>query len=87
MPPQLIDTLIQAIGSDKVKTDQAFLMERRHDYSVLSQLADLQGRGAPTPACVVTPKDTEDVVAILEGTYTDHMNFRYSFSGTDFQRK
>ncbi|ALC17202.1 acetate kinase [Desulfuromonas soudanensis] len=30
---------------------------------------------------------TEDVVGILEGTYTDHMNFRYSFSGTDFQRK
>jgi acetate kinase len=30
---------------------------------------------------------TEDVAAILEGTYTDHMNFRYSFSGRDFQRK
>ena len=30
---------------------------------------------------------TEDVVAILEDTYTDHMNFDYSFSGKDFQRK
>ena len=30
---------------------------------------------------------TEDVVAILEGTYTDHMNFKYSFSSSDFQRK
>lgn len=30
---------------------------------------------------------TEDVVAILEGTYTDHMNFRYSFCSSDFQRK
>jgi acetate kinase len=30
---------------------------------------------------------TEDVAAILEGTYTDHMNFRYSFSDRDFQRK
>jgi acetate kinase len=30
---------------------------------------------------------TEDVVAILEGTYTDHMNFRYSFCSPDFQRK
>ncbi len=29
---------------------------------------------------------TEDVAAILEGTYTDHMNFPYSFSGADFQR-
>ena len=27
---------------------------------------------------------TEDVVAILEKTYTDHMNFEYSFSGKDF---
>ncbi len=30
---------------------------------------------------------TEDVVAILEGTYTDHMNFTYSFSSSAFQRK
>jgi acetate kinase len=30
---------------------------------------------------------TEDVVAILEGTYTDHMNFKYSFSSSEFQRK
>jgi acetate kinase len=30
---------------------------------------------------------TEDVVAILEGTYTDHMNFTYSFCSAEFQRK
>ncbi len=30
---------------------------------------------------------TEDVVAILDGTYTDHMKFTYSFSHRDFQRK
>jgi len=30
---------------------------------------------------------TEDVVAILEGTYKDHMNFNYSFSENTFQRK
>jgi len=29
---------------------------------------------------------TEDVVAILEKTYTDHMNFTYSFSKKEFQR-
>ena len=29
---------------------------------------------------------TEDVVAILNGTYTDHMNFEYSFAGRDFVR-
>ncbi|MRR06820.1 MAG: acetate kinase [Deltaproteobacteria bacterium] len=27
---------------------------------------------------------TEDVAAILDGTYTDHMNFEYSFSRADF---
>ncbi|UFS70596.1 acetate kinase [Geomonas sp. RF6] len=30
---------------------------------------------------------TEDVAAILAGTYTDHMNFEYSFSRPDFVRK
>ena len=30
---------------------------------------------------------TEDVVAILDGTYTNHMNFTYSFSSKEFQRK
>lgn len=30
---------------------------------------------------------TEDVVAILEETYTDHMNFQYSFGSEEFQRK
>jgi len=30
---------------------------------------------------------TEDVVGILNGTYTDHMNFQYSFAKADFVRK
>ncbi|MGE4580452.1 MAG: acetate kinase [Desulfuromonadales bacterium] len=30
---------------------------------------------------------TEDVVGILEDTYTDHMQFSYSFASSDFQRK
>jgi acetate kinase len=30
---------------------------------------------------------TEDVVAILNGTYTDHMQFEYSFARPDFVRK
>ncbi|WP_321369850.1 acetate kinase [uncultured Desulfuromusa sp.] len=30
---------------------------------------------------------TEDVVAILEETYTDHMHFKYSFAEKTFQRK
>jgi len=30
---------------------------------------------------------TEDVVGILNGSYTDHMNFKYSFAKADFVRK
>ncbi|MEJ2201263.1 MAG: acetate kinase [Desulfuromonadaceae bacterium] len=30
---------------------------------------------------------TEDVVAILEGTYADHMAFQYSFAGKEFKRQ
>lgn len=30
---------------------------------------------------------TEDVVGILEETYRDHMNFKYTFSSSEFQRK
>jgi acetate kinase len=30
---------------------------------------------------------TEDVAAILDGSYTDHMHFEYSFSKSDFERK
>jgi len=29
---------------------------------------------------------TEDVAAILDGTYTDHMNFEYSFARDDYKR-
>jgi acetate kinase len=41
---------------------------------------------------IVIPTDeelvfTEDVVAILNGTYRDHMNFEYSFASRKFQRQ
>jgi acetate kinase len=29
---------------------------------------------------------TEDVAAILDGTYSDHMSFEYSFAGADFKK-
>jgi acetate kinase len=29
---------------------------------------------------------TEDVAAILDGTYSDHMSFKYSFAGADFKK-
>ena len=47
--------------------------------------------GSPVKVFVIPTDEelvfTEDVVAILEGTYTDHMNFKYSFSSSDFQRR
>ncbi|MBW1950588.1 MAG: hypothetical protein JRJ18_13775, partial [Deltaproteobacteria bacterium] len=45
--------LIQALGPELVLTDRVTLKDRRHDYWLLSQLEDLQGRGVPDPLCVV----------------------------------
>ncbi len=61
----IVDTLTEAVGADKVRTDDATLLERRHDSWVLSQLADVQGRPGVTPACVVQPASVGDVVAVV----------------------
>jgi len=61
----IVETLRAALDPDKVKTDPASLKDRRHDYWVLSLLADQQGHGAPAPACVVQPADTQDVVTVV----------------------
>ena len=53
MNNEVIEKLIQAIGAKKVRTDEAMLKQRRRDYSAPNELADLQGRGAPNPACVL----------------------------------
>ncbi len=63
---EVIARLRQAVDETKVRTNLEFLAERRHDYSVLSQLADLKGRGCPNPACVVTPSTTNDVAAVVK---------------------
>ena len=65
MTSSIIETLQKALGAEKVFTDSHTLSERRHDYWVLSQLEDMQGRGAPEPLCVVQPAETKDVVAIV----------------------
>jgi alkyldihydroxyacetonephosphate synthase len=61
----VVERLRGALGEDVVSTDPAVLADRRRDYWVLSQLDDLQGRGAPQPACVVRPKTLADVVAVV----------------------
>jgi alkyldihydroxyacetonephosphate synthase len=65
MGSSIVETLQNALGAEKVFTDSHTLSERRHDYWVLSQLEDMQGRGAPEPLCVVQPAETKDVVAIV----------------------
>jgi alkyldihydroxyacetonephosphate synthase len=61
----IIKTLTDKIGAAKVRTDDATLQERRHDYWVMSYLDDIQGRPAPKPACVVQPDSVDDVVAVV----------------------
>jgi alkyldihydroxyacetonephosphate synthase len=65
MTAAIVDILREKLGSEKVITDSHVLTERRHDYWVLSKLDDMQGRGAPEPACVVQPTDTAGVVAVV----------------------
>jgi hypothetical protein len=65
MSRSIITTLQEALGPDKVLTESHARREKRHDYWVLSQLEDMQGRGAPEPICVVQPADTSDVVTIV----------------------
>jgi alkyldihydroxyacetonephosphate synthase len=66
MNTEIIEKLAQAIGPEKVKTDEATLHERRRDWSVTNALADMEGRGAPNPACVINPESTEDVVKAVK---------------------
>jgi alkyldihydroxyacetonephosphate synthase len=66
MNTEIIEQLKQAVGPERVRTDDATLRERRRDYSVPGTLADMQGRGAPNPACVVNPANTQDVVRIVK---------------------
>jgi alkyldihydroxyacetonephosphate synthase len=58
----IVEKLRAELGSEKVVTDAAVAGARRHDYWMLSQLDDAQGRGAPNPACVVRAATRADVV-------------------------
>jgi alkyldihydroxyacetonephosphate synthase len=65
MQQSIVKRLNEKLGDKKVKTDKGTLDERRHDYSVVFQLDDMQGRQAPRPACVVQPAGTLDVVKVV----------------------
>ena len=61
----ILDSLQAVLPEECVRTDEALLQARRHDYWMLSHVDDLQGRGAPVPACVVQPKSVDDVVRVV----------------------
>lgn len=61
----IVDRLRAELGAERVLTDPESLASRRHDYWMLSQLDDVQGRGAPNPVCVVRVATREDVVRVV----------------------
>jgi acetate kinase len=62
----------------------ASAMTRKRETLITSDDSPVKVYVIPTDEELVF---TEDVAAILDGTYTDHMNFEYSFSKPDFVRK
>lgn len=59
-------------------------MTRKRETLISSDQSQVKVFVIPTDEELVF---TEDVAAILDGTYTDHMQFEYSFSRSDFERK
>ncbi len=59
------EDLIRTLGPDRVLTSDEARAARRHDYWMVSNLRDRQGRGAPMPACVVRPASVADVQATV----------------------
>ncbi|MDX2495431.1 MAG: acetate kinase [Desulfuromusa sp.] len=68
-------------------------LDKEKNRNTMTRKAETTISNPDSPVKVfVIPTDeelvfTEDVAAILEETYTDHMNFKYSFAEATFQRK
>jgi alkyldihydroxyacetonephosphate synthase len=65
MARSIVEALVDALGPDKVCTDETARAARRHDYWVVSHLRDHLGRPSPSPACVVRPASVDDVRVVL----------------------
>ena len=69
------------------------IIDKEKNRNTMTRKKETMITTADSPVKVfVIPTDeelvfTEDVAAILEETYTDHMNFTYSFADSTFQRK
>lgn len=66
MTARILERLVASLPKDRVVTDDVVLEGRRHDSWMLSILDDLDGKGAPRPACVVRPRDVTEVVAVVK---------------------
>jgi alkyldihydroxyacetonephosphate synthase len=62
---QIRGSLVRAVGREQVDWSDASLAEHAHDTWPLSLLHLHQGRLTTRPACVVSPRSTDDVVAVL----------------------
>ncbi|HKI51295.1 MAG TPA: acetate kinase [Geothermobacteraceae bacterium] len=75
---------LEHMGIKLDKEKNAATMTRKRESVITTPDSPIKVFVIPTDEELVF---TEDVVAILEETYTDHMNFKYSFSSSEFQRK
>jgi alkyldihydroxyacetonephosphate synthase len=57
--------LARALGADRVSEDAATLAAHRTDYWILAQLRARQGTLSGGPACVVTPRNTDEVATVI----------------------
>jgi acetate kinase len=75
---------LEHIGIKLCKERNASAMTRKRETLITTDDSPVKVFVIPTDEELVF---TEDVAAILDGTYTDHMNFEYSFSKPEFVRK
>ena len=84
---QLREMTLNGLESLGIKIDRArnkAAMSRKKESLITTDDSPIKVYVIPTDEELVF---TEDVAAILEGTYTDHMNFEYSFARPDFEKK
>ncbi len=83
---QLREKALEGLGHIGIELDR----ERNRGAMSRKKESVITTDGSPIKVFVIPTDEelvfTEDVAAILQGTYTDHMNFEYSFARTDFAR-
>ncbi|MFP6655225.1 MAG: FAD-binding oxidoreductase, partial [Myxococcota bacterium] len=65
MKSEVIESLRNQLGSDRVLTSDEALDARRFDYSVLSHLQDWRGEALPRAGVIVRPESTAEVQSIM----------------------